>query len=70
MIPRERLYLNISSSNTYSLSGKRHLLLVVGDATSYMWSVFLKNKLTSRKMSWNQLQPQDIREENQVHMLQ
>ncbi len=41
-VPGKRLYLDISSPNTASLSGKKYWLLIVNDATGYIWSYFLK----------------------------
>ncbi len=43
-VPGEHLYLDISSTNTDSLSGKKHWLLIVDYATGFLWSYFHKYK--------------------------
>ncbi len=42
--PREQLHLDFSLPITANLSGKKHWLLIVDDATGYVWSYFLKYK--------------------------
>ncbi len=49
MVTGERLYLDISSPNTASLSRKKHWLLILDDATGYVWSYFLKYKIDLTK---------------------
>ena len=43
-IPGERIYVDISSVNTVSFSGKVFWILAVDDATAYKWSVYVKTK--------------------------
>ena len=43
-VKRERLFINIRSTSTASLGGKRHGVLVVEDSTGYAWSFFVKEK--------------------------
>ncbi len=43
-VSEERQYLDISLPNTASLSGRKHWLLIVDDATGYIWRYFLKYK--------------------------
>ena len=49
-LPGERLYFDISSVKTESLSGRKYWLLIVDEATDHCWSFFLKKKSESSKV--------------------